>query len=253
MEHATLDGISVEPLHAAINAAIDNQHQRDIAEASKSNEKSVMVARHHQFQPLPLIASSEISAVLQSISQTLLKTSEDFSFASLSISRLTPPFCVEYKTPFQGSLQLALQLAARRFFGHTLPATETVSLSHFQRGRVDVNAIITAPMMLFLNAAALDSQPSRQLRDLADNATREHVRNLGRVSRGFGYGRHLLALEWMIADTETRPSFFDDPSYAKSKPGRVLTSSFTTGWLEGGFVYPPPDSVLIYFQVGEEK
>lgn len=126
-------------------------------------------------------------------------------------------------------------------------------MAHFRLGRVEVNAVISSKMKGFLDAASADARPSEKLHKLAYEATREHTRTLAKVRRGYGYGRHLLALEWMVEEGEETPSFFIDPSYAKSKPGKVLTSNFTTGWLEGGFVYPPRDSVLVYFEVGEDK
>ncbi|KAJ5735698.1 uncharacterized protein N7483_000823 [Penicillium malachiteum] len=259
MEHAALDGVTIEPLHNAINDAIAKQHESGVTEVNKSESRGKLARlgstsiEKCSSLPLPMTAHSDMYSVMRTISNERLGDSESFSFATMTSHQITQSFCLEHKTPLQGSLQLALQLAARRLFGHILPATETVSLAHFRHGRVDVNAIVTTPMMAFLDEATVDSHPRRVLRDLADNATREYVSNLRRVSRGQGYGRHLLALEWMIADTEERPSFFDDPSYLKSKPGRILTSCFNTGWQEGGFVYPPANSILIYFEISEER
>lgn len=52
---------------------------------------------------------------------------------------------------------------------------------------------------------------------------------------------------------ETIPNFFGDAVYQRMKPSCAITSCFTTGWLEGGFVSPGRGSILVYFEVGEKE
>ncbi|RAK95950.1 uncharacterized protein BO80DRAFT_244580 [Aspergillus ibericus CBS 121593] len=280
MEHSHLDGLSVGPLHAALNRAIDTYQPRP-------SRPSPLPA--DSITPLPITLPSHIASYLPTLSQALQIRFASTTFASLTLcDTLLPAFCNAHRLPFQGTLQLAFQLAARRFYGYTPPATETVSMSHFRHGRVDVNAIIHPKMLHFLDVASSSFAPSAsstssspisasptsssssaQLRSPPDSqhhpldraelrrhalaATKEHTLHLNRVCHGRGYNRHLLALEWMLSPEEDRPTFFQDPSYRKSQPGRVLTSSFATGWLEGGFVYPPAESILVYWEVLEEE
>lgn len=155
----------------------------------------------------------------------------------------------------------------RRFFGYNPMARETVSLAHFRRGRVETNDIITAEILAFI--AAVEAQRQRQdqqqgqrhalsdpkaLQSKAYEAARSHAKTLSRASKGRGAGRHMLALEWMAKEVGGEvPELFRDEAYVKTKPARVLTSSFKTGWREGGFVYPVPGGILVYFEVFEER
>ena len=73
------------------------------------------------------------------------------------------------------------------------------------------------------------------------------------AGKGRAFSHHMLATEWMLRERETTPDLFLDSSYAKMKPGKVLTSNFNTGWLEGGFAYSVPESILVYLEVKDER
>jgi len=60
-------------------------------------------------------------------------------------------------------------------------------------------------------------------------------------------------MEWMLHEGEEAPALFADPVYARMKVWKVVTSSFETGWLEDGFVYPVPGSIIVYFEVKEQS
>ena len=144
-------------------------------------------------------------------------------------------------------------MASRRFFGYNPPAVETVSMSHFRKGRVEINHTIHAAMAKYLTATTDATIPREQLRMLAFDAAKEHAKSLGRASNGRGFSRHLLAMEWMLQEGEAKPALFKDPVYEVMKPGKLVTSTFKTGWLEGGFVYPVPGSILVYFEVKDQR
>ena len=73
------------------------------------------------------------------------------------------------------------------------------------------------------------------------------------AGKGRAFSHHMLAMEWILLERKKTPDLFLDSSYAKMKPGKVLTSDFTTRWLEGGFAYPAPKSILVYFEVKDER
>lgn len=69
----------------------------------------------------------------------------------------------------------------------------------------------------------------------------------------------MLAMEWMLDDVRKElieypqdAMLFEDEVYKRMKPGRIMTSCATTGWLEGGFVYPVPEGVFVYFEIQDE-
>jgi hypothetical protein len=95
--------------------------------------------------------------------------------------------------------------------------------------------------------------PPNEVRKRFFDAAKAHTKSLTKAGKGRAFGRHMLAMEWMLREGETTPDLFLDPSYAKLRPGKVMTSNFTSGWLEGGFAYPVPESILVYFEFRDER
>ena len=176
-----------------------------------------------------------------------------FTFASVEVSTLGVDFLRSHKCPSQSGVQLAIQLASQRFFGCNPPALETVSMAHFRKGRVEVHHIIGPAVARFLESVKEVEGFPKNVRVAFLDAAKAHAKSLSKVRKGKGFSRHLLALEWMVHEGEEKPKLFEDPVYVRLKPGKVMTSSFTTGWLEGGFFYPVPESILIYFEIRDER
>ena len=246
-EHSALDGVSVEPLHDYINKAIQefNPHAAHREEASKDANSAV--------EELPLSRNQTIDNAIYRYQQEFDQSSSKFTFASIEVSTLGVDFLRSHKCPSQSGVQLAIQLACQHFFGYNPSALETVSMAHFQKGRVEVHHIIVPALARFLAAIKEADRSPKNLRVAFLDAARAHAKSLSRVSKGKGFSRHLLALEWMLREDEEKPKLFEDPVYVRLKPGRVMTSNFTTGWLEGGFVYPVPESILVYFEIRDER
>lgn len=251
-EHSAIDGISIEPLHDFINRAV-----REFYPSSRSSGVDHDDLPAVNLRCLPLSSNAAIEDYIPQLRQSFQVSTRPFSFAHLSMSDFGNDFFLAQKCPVQSGIQLAIQLAARKFFKYNPPALETVSMAHFLKGRVEVNHIIQGPMADFLATAAqtdLNTPYNRtELRTLAYKAARSHATSLGRTSKGRGFSRHLLAMEWMLHEEEMMPELFSNPVYQRMKPGKVLTSAFRTGWVEGGFVYPVPESVLVYFEVLNER
>ncbi|KAJ8065466.1 hypothetical protein OCU04_006149 [Sclerotinia nivalis] len=243
-EHSVLDGITIEVLHEFINEAI-------ISHKSPTNTNgSIVSADPDTPEILPLVPSPILENRTQHIRQSLARQTSKYSFTHLEMNNLNHNFLSKKGLPTQSGIQLAIQLANHRFFGHNPSAIETVSLAQFRQGRVEVHHITTPLMAQFLatNKHAINIHS----RELLYEAAKEHAKSLTRASKGRGFSRHLLALEWMIKEGEETPSLFLDAVYQRMKPERAVTSCFNTGWLEGGFVYPFPGSILVYFEVKRE-
>ena len=250
MEHSVLDGIAVEPIHRHLNRAIMAYTPGSISTTNVNN------LDHMILEELSLVAPPAASELVTELREKLKKTTSKYSFATLEVTTLSNTFLRSYKCASQSSVQVAIQLACRRFFGHSPPALETVSMAHFRKGRVDVNYTVRPALIRFLDATTTDIPSSAAaLRPLFHDAAKEHAISLSRTSKGRGFSRHLLAMEWMLEDGEQAPTLFSEPAYARSKAGEVklLTSCFTTGWLEGGFIYPAPGGILVYFEIKDQR
>ena len=242
-----MDGIAVEPLHEYINREIGAFDTKSYSAEEIEGEFSPDV------EQLPMLTNKVIDDSIRQVRQEIRAISSNFTFASIEVSSLGLDFLRSHKCPIQSGIQLAIQLACRRFFGYNPPALETVSMAHFRKGRVEVHHIIGPAMAAFLKAAGDSTAPNHTFRVLFFEAAKAHAKSLSRAAKGRAFSRHILAMEWMLREGEVTPELFEDPSYIKMKPGKVMTSNFTTGWLEGGFVYPIPKSILIYFQVKHKR
>ncbi|KAL9637970.1 MAG: hypothetical protein Q9204_001674 [Flavoplaca sp. TL-2023a] len=253
-EHSYLDGITIGPLNYAINEAIESYTSR-----SPLANSAPIVA----IERLPLLAPQITQDHLVSLRKSLDTTFSKFTFASLHTSTLGASILRKAKCPPQSGVQIAINLGLRRFFNITIPACETVSLAHFRQGRVEVHHTIQPAVALFLSDAVgcerttFSSSPT--LRASFYEAARAHAKSFARCRAGKGFSRHMLAMEWMLDDVRKElieypqdAMLFEDEVYRRMKPGRIMTSCATSGWLEGGFVYPVPEGVFVYFEIQDE-
>ena len=127
-------------------------------------------------------------------------------------------------------------------------------MATFRKGRVEeVHHIIQPLVAEFLTAATEPKITRAKLRTMAFEAAKAHAKSLSRASKGHGFSHHMLAMEWMIREGESTPKLFESSVYTRMKPGKVLTSAFKTGWVEGGFMYPVPGSILVYFEIKVQR
>ena len=250
-EHAAVDGFSVKPLQDLINNAILEYERPLRSEIIDPELESIPVPT-----PISLTTTTDVDNRISQSSQHFQNPFLHSSFASVAIATFGNDFFSSHKCPVQSGLQLAIQLASRRFFGSSLPAHETVAMASFRKGRVEVHPIVQPKVAEFLTAAEATSgqvTARGKLRALAFEAARAHTKSLSRAGKGYGFNRHMLALEWMMRDGESRPRLFENEVYVRMKPGKVVTSSFKSGWVEGGFVYPIPGGIFVYFEVGNDR
>ena len=247
-EHAALDGLSVEPLHKHINDAIF-----EFERSPHSNFSDKELASFHSPDPVPLTSNAPIDDYVRRFFERFQTATLKYSFAHAEIANFGNDFFSMIKCPVLSGIQLAIQLASHRFFGYSPPALETVSMAPFRKGRVEVHHVIQPRVAEFLAAATESSAPVSRLRIMAFEAAKAHAKSLSKSSQGHGFSRHLLAMEWMVRDGEPTPALFKSPVYARMKPGKVVTSAFKSGWVEGGFVYPVLDSILVYLDIKDQR
>ena len=250
-EHSGLDGLSVESLSDFINAALEESEDKDdsVCVPAAANGGSIRP------RMLPMLVDQTSRDRISFLQDKALTISGNFTFASMTVSDFGNDFFIARKCPVQSGIQISIQLASRLFFNYSPPAIETVSMATFRKGRVEVHYVLNKAMMKFIDAASDEgSTLSREtVRARAYDAAKGHARSLRHTSKGHGFGRHLLAMEWMLNEGETVPEFFRDPAYLRLKAARVVTSTFQTGWVEGGFVYPVPESILVYVEIKDQR
>jgi hypothetical protein len=151
----------------------------------------------------------------------------------------------------RAACQVAIQLAARIYFGEQVPSWETVSLRAFRRGRVDIIQTVLPSMYALFRCAA---RPGRSVKAAQPvmAATQAHTSNVTRASRGLGFAGHMYALQEVVQEGETVPEIFSDPTYPRTRPAKLMTDCVdwnSSPVAEGGWVMPDPEHVWVHYEV----
>lgn len=257
-EHAMLDGILIRRLNDSITAAImDLQPETNSInhDLSNSDDQSLLAA----IDGYAFLTTTTLNEHIQRVRSKVQKDSSRFEFSAFEATTASASFFRRHKCPPRSCVMMAIQLAIRRHFGFSPGSFETVSLSHFLGGRVELNHVIWPEVAKFCAAAAGESlsaigtSQSSGLRNLFFQGMKTHAKNLFRASGGHGIDRHLQCLQWSIQDGESVPSLFTSPLYQKSRSVNVMTDSLATGVLECGAVQPEPNSFWIHLEPEEHK
>ena len=138
-------------------------------------------------------------------------------------------------------VQLALQLAAFRVFGHCKATYEAASTRQFRHGRTETTRTVSAACRAWIAAMQGPGGAAGKLAKLREALDR-HVMYSKRASRGAGVDRHLLGLKNLLAPGESA-SLFDDPMYARSKHWGLSTSQVSSPYFYIGFGEVVPDGL----------
>ena len=261
-EHALIDGLTVAPLNDFVTEAI-------LAHESEAhidwNQESTAYVEQVLFE-----LSVEVKSRISQVHTAFQARAEKCTFAGFDITSLSPSFLRDRKIPPRSGIQIAIQLALRRYFGFSPSSFETVSMAHFCKGRVESHHVLRPEVARFCDAsvACRSQEPARSQCDdsralqvdreqrlhLLQSALKTHAKSLHRASAGYGINRHCLALEWMLRDEEleSKPALFTDPVYERLKPLKAMTDSMAIKVLESGLVFPFPESFWTHFDLKED-
>ena len=264
-EHALIDGLTVAPLNDFVTKAIlEHESEAHIDWNQESTNCPVSV------EQVSFELSAEVKSHISQVHTAFRARAGKCTFAGFDITSLSPSFLRDRKSPPRSGIQIAIQLALRRYFGFSPSSFETVSMAHFCKGRVESHHVLRPEVANFCDAsvafkslepAQSECDNSRALQfdreqrlHLLRSALKTHAKSLHRASAGYGINRHCLALEWMLRDDEleSKPALFMDPVYARLKPLKVMTDSMAIKVLESGLVFPFAKSFWIHFELKED-
>ena len=250
-EHAMLDGVVIRRLNDTIMNAI-LEHPQDEVEANGLSESPNIEGQ--TFQTTPILEEN-----IQRVRAQLQQDVSHYELAAFDMTNIGNNTFRSHKCHAKSGLQMAIQLAVRRHFGYNPVSFEPVSLSHFLKGRVELNHVLLPDVAKFCAAAFTAgvkdgaTTKSPELRRLFFEAVKAHANSVMRATRGYGIDRHLLCLQWSIQDGEEVPELFSSPLYKKSQPGLVTTDCLALGALECGAFRPDPESVWIHFEPEDDR
>ena len=270
-QHATMDAQTIRPLYDATVVSIRN-HSKASLPSNGSMAKAATTM-------LPFTVPNSVKAHMLLVKEEFASRIAKCSFARVDDKDMSTTFLSDRRASPRSSIILALLLAQRLFFGYTPVSAETVTLSHFRAGRIELNPLLTPDAKQFCKVAAsteiAETKISRDTdqpvstedsnksgtKALLHSAIRAHNRDLARVRSGHGFVNLLFALQWLIregkedaeAGTE-EPEFFQTELWKEISESKVTISSVDAGieLPETGIVNSMPGSCWVYFEVGEK-
>ena len=266
-----MDAQTIRPLYDATVASIRKHSQ--VALSSNGDLAEVATTM------LPFTLSNSIKAHILQAKNEFASRIAKCSFDRVDNQDLSTTFLSDRRASPRSSTILALLLAQRLFFGYTPVSAETVTLSHFRAGRIEITPLLTPDAKQFCEVAAStkiaetktdrdadhtvsteDSKKS-ETKALLHSAIRAHNRDLARVRSGHGFVNLLFALQWLIReDTKEDPEAVEEPEFFQTElwkeisESKVTISSVDAGieLPETGIVNSMPGSCWVYFEVGEK-
>jgi hypothetical protein len=233
-------------LNAWISDAIVKTNLEDISDEAKTSTSAVEYTKY-TFETTP-----QLEEDIAKIRTQMLKNTSRFEYRIFEIPSINRALFRKHKCPPNSGAQLALQLAARRYWGYNPLTIEPTSHAHFQHGRIDVNFPLLPSVHDFCTAAEKLKTPTKQIRKMFFDAARQHASSVTTVARGHGFDRHFLALKWVVQSDEEVPDLLTDPIYRnKRSPPQFMTNCMVSGGAEGGDVFDHESGMSVNFEVGD--
>ncbi|XP_031810646.1 carnitine O-acetyltransferase isoform X2 [Sarcophilus harrisii] len=169
--------------------------------------------------------SPEIKSDIEKAKQNLNIMVQDLDLTVLVFHHFGKNFPKSEKMSPDGFIQMALQLAYYRIYGHTCSTYESASLRMFHLGRTDTIRSNSIDSFRFVKAMD-DSNSTEQMKvELLRKAVLTHRSYTDKAIRGEAIDRHLLGLKLQaIEDLVSIPEIFMDTSYAIAMHFNLSTS-----------------------------
>jgi len=241
-----LDGYVARRLNRYIIAAIGDL-KPDTSAASLDKR---LVSVHLPLKTHTFTTTTFLEQQIERVRAQIMVACSIYELAAFDFTTVNESFFRHHKCPPKSGMQMVIQLACRRYFGQNFAAFETISLSHFLKGRVDISHVLWPAVARFCTAAIkFDTSSTTELRALFFEAVKAHAGHLMRATRGQGNDRHLLSLLWSAEEGEELPALFTSPLFEmKSRPQKIMTDCLVTESWECGALLPDPEGLWIHYE-----
>lgn len=244
-EHSLIDGYGIRRLNSFIQEAIGSH--------IPSHEETGVPDTTQSLDSFAFDTTPELERQMLRAQQELRQRAYMNELAAFETRAVGADFFRRHKIPPKSGLQMAIQLASRKFFGYNPLGHETVSLAHFLKGRVEINHTLWPAVKTFCDAVAEQSMPKEALRELLLEGIKAHASNLMRCTRGQGIDRHLLCLAWSVEEGEEMPEFLESEIYQASRPRYLMTDCLETGVLEAMSLPAALGGLWVHFEPEDDK
>ena len=130
-------------------------------------------------------------------------------------------------------VQMLIQLAYRKMYGHNRPTYESAATRRFQQGRTETCRSVSVESVAWCDAMADPAVPAAECVTLFRAALKSQSQYIVDASAGKGVDRHLLGLKKCLAEGEELPAIYTDPAYAYSSTWFLSTSQLSSEYFNG--------------------
>ncbi|KAM4647406.1 carnitine O-acetyltransferase isoform 2-T2 [Amazona ochrocephala] len=167
----------------------------------------------------------EIKNDIEKAKQDLNMLVEDLDIKVLVFHQFGKDFPKSEKISPDAFIQLALQLAYYRMYGHSCATYESASLRMFRLGRTDTIRSTSVASLKFVQSMDSPDKSDQEKANLLRRAIQAHREYTDMAVRGNAIDRHLLGLKLQaIEDLVSIPELFMDTAYAIAMHFNLSTS-----------------------------
>ncbi|KAL8786443.1 MAG: hypothetical protein Q9213_002759 [Squamulea squamosa] len=258
-EHAMLDGMNGRQLNRFLTRAIQ-AHQASESESPSLPKSKDLV------EELAVVIDSTVKNHIAHIQRRFKDQYAPIELTHHTVYTLGGKILRKHKCPTKAGYQVIIQLACLLYYGFQPESWETLSMSHFHKGRVDWIQAVQHSMAAFCAAAAAAAAAAAhgdtasitpELRRMFFHAVHVYANTTTRILRGHGFKAHLHALFAMLRDDEPVPALFRDQAWRDTTVASVKTVK--TDCLEGAmlqetaFLLPEPKCIFVHYEVEDER
>jgi len=244
-EHSMIDGYAARRLNAFIQDALESNIDSD---AENECLQESFTVDSFAFTTTPELERRIVAARAELQNRTSVH-----EFAAFETQAVGADFFRAYKIPAISGVQIAIQLASRKYFGFNPIAHETVGLAHFLKGRVECSHTVWPEVKQFCDVAYDEATQKETVREMFFTAAKIHANNLLRSTQGYGLDRHLLCMEWSVQEGEEMPKFFKSEVYKESRPKMLMTDCLESGVYEAYSLPAYPGGFWVHFETESDR
>ena len=248
-EHAMLDGMNARQINRHITHAIQRH-------TSSASDQTIALDHHDLVKELDFSLDLKLKDRIVRIRDQFQSKYSPIEFAHHESEVFGSAFLRRHRCPTKSGYQVVIQLACLLYYGYQPDSWETISMSHFHKGRVDWVQAAQSSMVAFCAAAGENAVPLAEQRTMFFDAVHEFANTMTQVLRGHGFKAHLHALLAMVQEGESLPSLFRDKSWLDTTVSSVKTVK--TDCLEGAmlqetaFLMPEPKCIFVHYEIEDE-
>ncbi|XP_038045797.1 carnitine O-acetyltransferase-like [Patiria miniata] len=215
-EHCTVEGPYIM---AMIDHSLHYAHNTPV-ESSRSSAISTSVPKRLDFN-----LDCETLEAIEDAKCHIDSLGNDVQISCFSFEPFGKDFCKSQKLSPDAFIQLSIQLAFFKLYGHSTATYETASLRKFQFARTDTIRSATVDSDIFVRAMCESTKKLSEKAHLLRKAILAHREYTNAAINGDAIDRHLFGLKLIaIEQGKNVPEIFMDTSYTAAMHFRLSTS-----------------------------